>query len=437
MVAGAAFPAGDCWLARARVPDRLLDASTRDALAPAAPGLRAVSLRVQGGRITALASAVGPDGLPVVDLADGIVTSCWVDLHTHLDKSHTATRIGRSHHTLRDAVAASGEDRDRWTADDIRRRMDFALRTAHAQGTRAIRTHIDWVGASTPLAWSVAQSLRGEWSPRIELQPTSLSPLPLFADADASAAVAAAVAEQGGVLGASVHPVPGQRSLLERVFELAVAHDLDLDFHADEHLQNDIEGLRTIARLTARHGWEGRVACGHACALSVVPVDACASVLRALADAGIVLMGLPLANLQLQDGGPGRTPRLRGIAPLLEARDLGVQVGLASDNVQDAFVPMADFDLLQVLAIASLTAHLDDPLARWIDSITTTPATAMGLAWDGRLRVGAPADLVLLAGRNSFEACGRPQRRVLRGGRPIDTALPDFRELDDTTTTAG
>lgn len=430
MVTGAAFPAGDCWLARARVPDLLLDAPERDALALAAPGFRAANLRVQGGRITALAPAVGDDGLPVVDLSDGIVTSCWVDLHTHLDKSHTATRIGRSHHALRDAVAASGEDRDRWTADGIRRRMDFSLRTAFAQGTRAIRSHIDWVGASTPLAWSVAQSLRSERAQRIELQLSTLSPLALFADADAGAAVAAVVAEQGGVLGASVHPVPGQRTLLERVFELAVAHGLDLDFHADEHLQNDIEGLRTIARLTARHGWQGRVNCGHGCALSVASTEDCASVLRALAEAGVGLIGLPIANLQLQDGGAGRTPRLRGIAPLLEANDLGVPVSLASDNVQDAFVPMADFDLMQVLAIGSLTAHLDDPLARWIDSICTNPATAMGLAWDGRLRVGAPADLVLLSGRNSVEACGRPERRVLRSGRLLDAALPDFRELD-------
>ncbi len=93
-------------------------------------------------------------------------------------------------------------------------------------------------------------------------------------------------------------------------------------------------------------------------------------------------------------------------------------------------MPSADFDLLQVLAIGSLTAHLDDPLVRWIGSITTTPAAAMGLAWDGRLRVGAPADLVLLSGRNSVEACGRPERRVLRNGRLINTSLPDFRELD-------
>jgi len=430
VVAGAAFPAGDCWLVRARVPELLLDAPARKSFALAAPGLRAVCLRLRGGRIDALASAVADDGLPVVDLANGIVSSGWVDLHTHLDKSHTATRIGRHHHTLREAVAASGGDRARWTADDLRRRMAFSLRTAHAHGTRAMRTHIDWVNAATPPAWAVGQALRVAWSDRIELQLASLSPLALFADTDAGAAVAAVVAEEGGVLGASVHPMPGQRGLLERVFDLAVAHDLDLDFHADEHLQQDIEGLRGIARLTVRHGWQGRVTVGHACALSVAPADEGLAVLRSLAEAGIGLIGLPLANLQLQDGAGGRTPRLRGIAPLLEASDLGVAVSLASDNVQDAFVPFADFDLLQVLALGALAAHLDDPIARWIHSVTTTPAGAMGLAWDGRLRVGAPADLVLLAGRNSFEACGRPQRRVLHRGRLLDAGLPDFRELD-------
>lgn len=421
----------DRWLARARVPEALLDAAARDAFALAAPGLRTVHLRLRNGFIDALAPARVDDGLPVLDLAEGIVSSRWVDLHTHLDKSHTASRIGRHHHTLRAAVAASGEDRERWTAEDIRRRMGFSLRSALAQGTRAVRTHIDWVGAATPPAWTVGQDLRREWADRIELQLVSLTPLALFADAALGAAVAAVLADQGSVLGASVHPVPGQRGLLERVFALAVAHDLDLDFHADEHLQNDIEGLRGISRLTARHGRQGRVTVGHACALSVAPADEGSAVLRALAEAGVGLIGLPLANLQLQDGDvPGRTPRLRGIAPLQEARGHGVAVSLASDNVQDAFVPMADFDPLQVLALGALAAHLDDPLVQWVHSITTTPAAAMGLAWDGRLRVGAPADLVLLAGRNSFEVCGRPQRRVLHRGRLLDAGLPDFRELD-------
>jgi cytosine deaminase len=42
----------------------------------------------------------------------------------------------------------------------------------------------------------------------------------------------------------------------------------------------------------------------------------------------------------------------------------------------------------------------------------------LGLAWDGVVRVGGPADLVLLAAGSWSELLARsPQRRVLRAGR--------------------
>jgi cytosine deaminase len=47
--------------------------------------------------------------------------------------------------------------------------------------------------------------------------------------------------------------------------------------------------------------------------------------------------------------------------------------------------------------------------------------------------VGAPADLVLVRARSMTELLARPQsdRAILRAGRVMDAALPDFRELDD------
>ena len=57
----------------------------------------------------------------------------------------------------------------------------------------------------------------------------------------------------------------------------------------------------------------------------------------------------------------------------------------------------------------------------------------MGLPARGRIAPGAPADLVLFRGRGYSELLSRPQadRVVLRAGRPVDRALPDYRELDD------
>ena len=57
----------------------------------------------------------------------------------------------------------------------------------------------------------------------------------------------------------------------------------------------------------------------------------------------------------------------------------------------------------------------------------------MGLPERGMIRVGAPADLILFRGRDWSELFSRPQteRIVLRAGRPSDTKLPDYRELDE------
>jgi cytosine/creatinine deaminase len=423
--------ADEYWLVRARVPDVLLDETCRIALPEAAPGFRQVNLHVKNGCIQAL-TPVSPAnvGIPIADLSDGIVMTCPVDVHTHLDKSQTASRIGKYLHSLDDAVALSGQDRMRWNEADILRRMSFSLRTAFAHGTRALRSHLDWVTPEPPLAWPVAMALRTQWASRVELQWVSICPLRLFADPVAGEAVASALARGQAILGASVHPQTGQRALLETVFSLAVKYDLDLDFHADEHLHANVDGMRSIAALTMRHGWQGRVTCGHCCALSVASEGVCQEILLRFFEAGISLVCLPMANLQLQGFKPGGTPRLRGIAPVVEAVTAGVNVCLASDNVRDAFVPFSDFDLLKLLGVSSLVAHLDDPMARWIGSITSNPAKAMGLDWDGLLRPGAPADLVILDGRDSFEVLSRANRRVIRAGQMIDSTPPSFRELD-------
>ena len=56
----------------------------------------------------------------------------------------------------------------------------------------------------------------------------------------------------------------------------------------------------------------------------------------------------------------------------------------------------------------------------------------MGLASIGAIGAGRPADLVLTRARSFDELVSRPQsdRVVLRAGRPIDSALPDYAELD-------
>jgi cytosine deaminase len=157
-----------------------------------------------------------------------------------------------------------------------------------------------------------------------------------------------------------------------------------------------------------------------------------ADTLRAVAHAGIAIVSLPMCNMYLQGRTAGRTPRWRGITLLHELRGEGIDVSIASDNCRDPFYAFGDHDMLEVMTQATRIAHLDHPFGDWPTSFTSVPADVMGLADHGRLKVGAPADLVLLSARFMSEMLSRSQadRVVVRGGRAIDTSLPDYRELD-------
>jgi cytosine deaminase len=105
---------------------------------------------------------------------------------------------------------------------------------------------------------------------------------------------------------------------------------------------------------------------------------------------------------------------------------------VASDNTRDPFYAYGDLDMLEVYREATRVLHLDHDGPDWIRTIAATPADLMGLDRHGRIAAGEAADLVLLRARSLTEWLARPQadRTVLVAGRPIDTTLPDHRELD-------
>lgn len=415
------------WLANACIPAALL--------APGEHGMRA--LLVSDGRIERLARAPDP-GAPVFDLDGSLLVSAFVEPHVHLDKGDLLAMGLAPERELFAAIEAVRADYGRWTAPELQARSEFALRTALAHGCRAMNTYCDWSGPAAPLAWEVLQAQRARWRGRIELQLTGLFPLDLLADAAAGEAIARAVRAAGGVLGPFVYAAPHLGELLPRAFDLAQRHDLALDFHVDEHLQPQHAWLPALARLARERGWGARTRFGHACTVPLLAPQLRDRTLDELAACGATLVCLPYTNLYLQDGAqrpPRATPLQRGLTAVHEARRAGVPVAFGSDNHRDVFFPAGDLDPLQALALAAVAAQLDDAALAWADAITSTPARALGLAWDGVLRPGAPADLVLHPGRNSAEVLSRPAsgREVLRAGQrlaPQDREPPDFRVLD-------
>jgi cytosine/creatinine deaminase len=370
----------------------------------------------------------------VIDLDHGIILPCFVDCHTHLDKGHIWPRTPNSDGTFQGALESVGRDREAsWSASDLRPRMDFALRTAHAHGTAAIRTHIDSIGRQIGISWPVFAELREAWKGRITLQAAPLFSIQSAVDPTHMRDVVAAVKAHGsGLMGAVAYMCPELEEGLDIIFRVAMEHGWDLDFHVDESSDPSARALERIALAAIRHKFQGSILCGHCCSLALQGPEDERRIIGLVKEAGIAIVSLPMCNMYLQDRRSGRTPRWRGVTSLHEFKAAGVSVMASSDNTRDPFYAYGDLDPLEVFREATRIAHLDHPASDWINAVTSAPGRAMGLSSDiGRI-AGGPANLILFKARNWTELLSRPQsdRVVLRDGKRIAAALPDYRELD-------
>lgn len=370
-----------------------------------------------------------------IDLRGRIVLPCFVDCHTHIDKGHIWGRSPNADGSFAGALAATDADREaRWSASDVARRMEFSLRCAYAHGTKALRTHIDSIPPQETISWPVFQEMRERWRGRIELQGACLFGVERVADEGWFSRMARRVAEARGVLGTVTYMVPELDQLLDRVFRTAIAHGLDLDFHADETDDLAAVSLRKIAEAALRHRFEGRILVGHCCSLARQPDTEVLDTLDKVAQANIAVVSLPMCNLYLQDRRhDGTTPRWRGVTLLHEMKAREIPVCVASDNTRDPFYAYGDLDMHEVYRMATRILHFDHPVGDWPQAVAATPARVMGLEAAGTLHAGGKADFIIFRGRSWTELLSRSEagRIVVRGGRPIDAELPDYAELDD------
>ena len=420
-------------LANARVPVSLAPAL---AGSDDADGLAAADIAVADGRITGIAARGQRPAPPrAIELGGRMVLPAFVDCHTHLDKGHIWPRKPNPDGSFMGALEAAGADRaDRWSAEDVARRMDFALRSAYAHGTKAIRTHLDSIPPQDDISWPVFTDMRDRWKGRIELQAACLFGIEQARDEAWFRTLVKRVAGAGGVLGAVTYMVPDLDELLDRIFRAAIEYGLDLDFHADETDDVAAMSLRKIAEAALWNGFEGRILVGHCCSLARQPDAEVLATLDKAARAGISVVSLPMCNLYLQDRRQNRTtPRWRGVTLLHEMAARGIPVCVASDNTRDPFYAYGDLDILEVYRMATRILHFDHPVADWPKTVAATPADVMRLDGIGTIASGGPADLVVFRGRSWTELLSRPEsdRIVIRDGRSIDRILPDYSELDD------
>ncbi|MEQ9693003.1 amidohydrolase family protein [Shimia sp. SDUM112013] len=345
---------------------------------------------------------------PKVQGAGQILMPRLIEAHCHLDKCHSVERLPDVGGNLVQAIAAQRADKINWSDDDIRTRAQRGLKEFAEAGTATIRSHVDWgEDAAAPRSWSVLLELAQEHG-RPDLQLSALVGVEQMADPAYAAQVVAAIPD-GHALGSFIF---GQNQLedgLRSIFKIAAERGLPLDFHVDEGLDPDLNGLEKIADIALETRFEGPILCGHAVSLSLRCAFGQKRIIEKLAEAGISVAMLPSTNLYLQ-GRNGGTPSSRGVTLAHELVRGGVSLVVGTDNVRDAFCPVGRHDPMYALQLAVLTAHLDPPLDQWLETITTNAAQAIGRPAP-RLN-GAPLDDLLLSDATDLSTliCGAPLR---------------------------
>ncbi|MCT8329317.1 amidohydrolase family protein [Albidovulum sediminis] len=382
-------------------------------------GTTYANLRDLDGRPTAircrngLIEAIGPDvaAPDAIDSGGRLVLPAFVEPHVHLDKTLWGEDWvpGRRAARLRDYI-----DNERrvlganTTPPEVR--AGRLLGRMLAQGTTAVRSHID-VAPDIGLAHVEAMfRLREAWADRIDLQFVAFPQQGLLCRPGTAdlmrEAIAMGVETVGGLDPAGIDGDPeGQ---LRFIFDLAAETGAGVDIHLHDKGELGAWQVRRIADHTAAAGLSGRVMISHAYCLGMIAEAELDRIGKRLADLGISLMSSVPADI--------------AVPPIERLHELGVTVCVGSDGIRDAWSPLGNGDMLEraFLAAFRFDWNTDEDFRRALSCATDQAARAIGLAGYG-LQPGNRADFVLLDAVTPGDALARrpAARTVVRRGAVV------------------
>ena len=378
---------------------------------------RRLDIGMRAGVIAALAPAHTLSlAVESLDACGNVLLPGLVDAHVHLDKTYLP--MPNVSGTLHEAVDLWQANRPNLNKADAIARATRAIKHAIANGTTAMRTHVNTLDpVDLPLVEAILE-LREITRDALTLQLVALG---LPGDSPGRDDVIETALRMGvDIVGNAPSFASDVRRSTQATFALAEKTGKPVDLHLDENDNPNSRELEHAAELTLAYGMQGQVAAGHCCSLSFMTDSDAGRIMDQVARAGMHVISLPSCNLVLQ--GRERWPAPRGVTRVKELLARGVNVSAATDNVRDPFSPFGAYDALMAAHICAHGAHMCglDELAETRAMVTRRPRAAMGLpAVD--IAVDAPADLVLLDSIDVLDAVLCPPLRLatIKSGRLV------------------
>ena len=388
-------------------------------------------IRVTDGRFEEIAPSLQPrEGEEVVDFGGKLALPPFIESHVHLDTCLTAGEPKwNMSGTLFEGIETWSLRKETLSRQDVRDRVNRAVRLYAANGIQHIRTHVD-VTDPKLTAMEALIELREELRDVMNIQIVAFPQEGIESYPNGRQLMIDAVKMGADCVGAIPHFEFTREysvSSLNFAMELAEKYDRLVDVHCDEIDDEASRGLETLAARALESGLRDRVTASHTTAMHSYNNAYVQRLMRLLKMSDINFVANPLVNTHLQ-GRIDTYPKRRGITRVKELREAGINVSFVHDDIFDPWYPMGTGSMRDVVFMGLHVCQMMgyDEIRSSYNFISNNAARTLHLGENYGIQAGRPASFIVLDAKDYYEALNTnaPVLASIRNGRKIAESVP-------------
>ena len=354
-----------------------------------------IDIAVRNGRVAAMQSDLSCEAVEVFEGAGAYAFGGFVDAHIHLDKACILDRCTICEGTLAEAIRETARAKAGFAEADVYARAARVVEKAISHGTVRMRSFVEIDPRAGFRSFDAIKRIKADYAFALDIEICAFVQDGLTNEPETGAMLETALGDGADLIGGCPYMDPDPVGHVDRIFALAVKHDVAIDFHLDFDLDPTHTHLPAVIAATLRHGWQGRVAIGHVTNLSAMAEPEILAIADQLAQAGIALSVLPATDLFLTGRDCDRLVP-RGVAPAHLLASRGVVTSIATNNILNPFTPYGDGSLMRMANLYANVAQLsrDADMASVFDMVSISAARQLG-ARHG-IAPGGEATIVLI-----------------------------------------
>lgn len=339
----------------------------------------------------------------IYDAGGQWVCSGFYESHIHLDKACILDRCNIEKGTLDEAVEETGKAKKNFTVEDVFKRASRVVEMAIKKGTMGLRSFVETDPKTGLRSFEAIKKVRDKYAFAIDIEICAFAQEGLTEERETQQLLEQALKNGADLVGGCPYKDEKPDRHIEMIFDLAQKFSVYVDFHLDFDLDPNNSSIPKIAEETRKRNYQGKVSIGHVTKLAAMSSEQRQKMADLLKDADIALTVLPATDIFLngRDHGP-LVPR--GMVNANELSEKGITTTLSSNNILNAFTPYGDASLIRMANMYANIAQLskDSALSEVYDMITKNAAKL--LSRQTEIKIGAPANFVVMESESSVEA---------------------------------